>query len=281
MSQWTRNITNRYFFLYILPSLGTATPFGGSSFFRIMAKRNAVVSVKNSSAPQIEDFLKVEHNKENQQITSARALWEWLGVETRFDMWFKRRVEEYGFEEGTDFCTILRKSQGGRPSTDFAIKLGMAKELSMAEKTEKGKATRKYFLKCEEKAKEGIQQALPTTYLEALEALVKSEKEKQQMAIENKEQKNRLTNWLLPTEIFHNLKGDFPLLKVSAQMHTKSWSISKVIKTLGWLDDNGFAIEPYKDKYICDFSDEKGHNSHKINRDGLEVIVEFLNGVFN
>lgn len=30
-----RNITNRYFFLYIPLSLGTATPFGGGSFFFI------------------------------------------------------------------------------------------------------------------------------------------------------------------------------------------------------------------------------------------------------
>lgn len=135
------------------------------------SKKGAVAKRSNQVPKAIEDFLKIKYNEENQQVTSARALWEWLEVETRFDMWFKRRVEEYGFEEGTDFCTILCESQGGRPSTDYAIKLGMGKELSMAEKTEKGKATRKYFLKCEEKAKDKSMPALPQTYAEALRML--------------------------------------------------------------------------------------------------------------
>lgn len=75
-----------------------------------------------------------------------------LEVKTDFTEWCKRMFE-YGFEQDKDFTPILGKSTGGRPSTDFALTLPTAKEISMLQRTEKGKEARKYFIACEEVAK--------------------------------------------------------------------------------------------------------------------------------
>ena len=56
---------------------------------------------------------------------------------------------EYGFSEGIDFCSILSKSTGGRPETNHAIKLDMAKEIAMIQRNEKGKEVRQYFIQVE------------------------------------------------------------------------------------------------------------------------------------
>ena len=81
---------------------------------------------------------------------SGRELHEALGVETRYNDWFKRMCE-YGFSEGEDFYSFLSKSpEGGRPSTDHALSIPMAKELCMLQRTEKGKEIRRYFISVEE-----------------------------------------------------------------------------------------------------------------------------------
>ena len=101
----------------------------------------------------MKDLIKITTNDKGQQLVSARELHEFLEVKKDFTDWFKYRVAQYGFEENLDFTTILGKSTGGRPSKDFAIKIEMAKELSMVENSEKGKEARKYFIECEKKAK--------------------------------------------------------------------------------------------------------------------------------
>lgn len=79
----------------------------------------------------------------------ARSLHSFLEVVTRFHVWVSRRVEEYGFIDGEDFCSNLGESIGGRKRRDYYISLDMAKELAMVERTEKGKQARRYFIKCE------------------------------------------------------------------------------------------------------------------------------------
>ena len=101
----------------------------------------------------MKDLIKITTNDKGQQLVSARELYEFLEVKKDFTDWFKYRVAQYGFEENLDFTTILGKSTGGRPSKDFAIKIEMAKELSMVENSEKGKEARKYFIECEKIAK--------------------------------------------------------------------------------------------------------------------------------
>jgi len=86
----------------------------------------------------------------DRQTVSARMLHEFLEVETRYNDWFPR-MAEYGFNEGTDFYSLLSKTSdaGGRPSTDHQLTIDMAKELCMIQRTEKGKQARQYFIELE------------------------------------------------------------------------------------------------------------------------------------
>lgn len=90
-------------------------------------------------------------NYENERPTvSGRELHEALEVGTRYNDWFARMCE-YGFTENEDFYSNMSKtSEGGRPSTDHALTIPMAKELCMLQRNEKGKQFRQYFIKVEE-----------------------------------------------------------------------------------------------------------------------------------
>lgn len=83
----------------------------------------------------------------------GRALHDFLEVGRDFTNWFKD-MAGYGFEEGTDFTPFSAKSNGGRPRTEYALTLEMAKELSMIQRTEKGKQARRYFIAMEKRALE-------------------------------------------------------------------------------------------------------------------------------
>lgn len=90
------------------------------------------------------------------QTVNARDLHAFLGVGRDFSSWLKERVEQYGFIENQDF-TIYPRNGGqmerGRQFIEYALTLDTAKELSMVERTEKGKQARQYFLECERRAK--------------------------------------------------------------------------------------------------------------------------------
>lgn len=84
---------------------------------------------------------------------SGRELHERLGVETRYNDWFKRMCE-YGFEARKDFDEVLLKNEqnpiGGRPATDHHLTLSMAKELCMLQRTDIGRDVRRYLIRVEE-----------------------------------------------------------------------------------------------------------------------------------
>lgn len=94
------------------------------------------------------ELIKVEVNQNHEPCVTGRELHEFLEVGTPYDKWFPRMVD-YGFVENLDFSTFLSESTGGRPSTNHIIKLDMAKELSMIQRTEKGKLARQYFIAVE------------------------------------------------------------------------------------------------------------------------------------
>lgn len=89
------------------------------------------------------------------QTVNARHLHTFLQVKARFSDWIARRIESYEFTQDIDFTCYSDLSSGNpNPPIDYHLSLDMAKELSMVEKTAKGKEARLYFLACERAAKE-------------------------------------------------------------------------------------------------------------------------------
>lgn len=94
------------------------------------------------------ELISVTLNENHEPVVSGRQLHKALGVKTAYKDWFPR-MTEYGFTEGEDFSSFLSKSTGGRPSQDHIIKLDMAKEIAMIQRTDKGKEVRTYFIQVE------------------------------------------------------------------------------------------------------------------------------------
>lgn len=98
------------------------------------------------------DLIKIT-TKDGKQLVSARELHEFLEIKTDFRKWFPRMCE-YGFIENIDYTPVkFVHPLNLQECTDYAISIDMAKELSMIQRTEKGKQARLYFIECEKKAK--------------------------------------------------------------------------------------------------------------------------------
>lgn len=96
----------------------------------------------------MEELIKVDTNENLEPVVSGRELHKILEVATAYKDWFPRMCE-YGFVEGQDFSSFLSESTGGRPAVDHIIKMDMAKEICMLQRTERGKLARQYFIQVE------------------------------------------------------------------------------------------------------------------------------------
>lgn len=99
------------------------------------------------------ELIPVHTNPDGGKAVMGRDLHEFLEVKANYMEWFPRMVE-YGFTAGQDFIRFSEKSTGGRPKQDHIITLDMAKEISMIQRTEKGKQARQYFIECERRMKQ-------------------------------------------------------------------------------------------------------------------------------
>ena len=83
---------------------------------------------------------------------SGRELHTQLGVGTRYNDWFLRQCSD-DFIEGTDYYSLLSNRSDGKPGkglTDHMLTIGMAKELCILQRNEKGREIRKYLISVEE-----------------------------------------------------------------------------------------------------------------------------------
>ena len=118
------------------------------------------------------ELIKITKDDNGNSVVSGRDLHDFLEVQTKYLDWFNRMIE-YGFTENVDFSTINELSQKKEGSrfvkrniVNHALTLDMAKEISMIQRTEKGKQARQYFIAVEKEFKK--QYKLPQTPEEKL-----------------------------------------------------------------------------------------------------------------
>lgn len=97
------------------------------------------------------ELIKITENN-GVQTVSGRELHKTLGIDSNYTTWFNRMCE-YGFEENSDYvvCFPNRGSEGrgGQNMIDHIIKLDMAKEICMIQRTPIGRQIRQYFIQAE------------------------------------------------------------------------------------------------------------------------------------
>lgn len=120
---------------------------------------NAIVNT-DSLIPVIEH----EINGEVRLCVDARTLHIALGVGRMFSGWINGRIKEYKFQEGADYIVVnnlsypKKDTSKSRPQMkkDYFVTLDMAKELGMVEKTDQGRAIRRYFIEQEKIARDMV-----------------------------------------------------------------------------------------------------------------------------
>ena len=168
----------------------------------------------------------------------GRDLHTFLEVGRDYTNWMKQMIG-YGFTEGTDFELIKEKIAGQPGSPNLAntrhnhiISLDMAKEISMIQRTEKGKQARQYFIECERRAKQPTINGAELTRLELIQIALNAETER--LALEAKNQKLEefqrnihAGNGITLTDFSKKYFGDVPARKFFEHLYAHDYIIDQ------------------------------------------------------
>lgn len=207
--------------------------------------------------------------REGRQLVSGRELREFLEIKTKYKDWFRRMVE-YGFEEEINFIRVAQKRATNNlknPVTtviDHAISIDMAKEISMIQRTEKGKVARQYFINCEKKLKE-VKKLSPMELMELQFKALKEQKEK----IEQVE--NRV----------YKLEEDMPLFQIDCK-EIQALVRKKGIEALGGYRSIAYNDNSLRGKVYSDIQQQIRREFgvlryEAIKRSQLEMAKEIIN----
>jgi phage anti-repressor protein len=128
---------------------------------------NAISVINEKPVTHLEALLPLTHGG----MVDARKLHEFLEVKQRFNDWISRRIDQYEFQEGSEYVIDLYDTTGysklssrqllasegsglnsATQKIEYRISIGMAKELGMLENSPKGNMIRKYFIAIENEA---------------------------------------------------------------------------------------------------------------------------------
>lgn len=147
------------------------------------------------------DLIKTKTNESGEIIVSGRELHQFLGVNSNYTTWMDRMIG-YGFVENQDYIAFWSDSKNGNAvqqlgspqqmtangyRTDHAIKIDMAKEISMIQRNEKGKQARQYFIEIEKRYKTiDAPSYMIEDPIERAKAWIREKQQQQQLELENK-----------------------------------------------------------------------------------------------
>jgi phage anti-repressor protein len=95
--------------------------------------------------------IEIQGKKLYNAIDVYEKLTEGKEKKTPYQKWIFRQITGFGFIEHKDFWTVLSKSTGGRPKTDWYVTLHTAIQLCMVDRSEKGRKVRDYYIEVDEK----------------------------------------------------------------------------------------------------------------------------------
>ena len=232
------------------------------------------------------ELISIRENK-GKQVVSARELYLSLGYDSsNYSRWVKSNIIENPYSiEGEDWTPLVTNdepiNQNVNPTKDYAIIIVMAKKIAMMSKTEIGNKIRDYFIECEKKLKQNAP-TLPQTYLEALKALVKSEEQKQVLALENESMKPKAEYFdeIVDRGGLTNFRDTAKLLGVSE----KAFIFLLIDKKYIYRDQKG-TLKPVA-KYVGTYFElkewvrgEKTGTQTLITAKGKEQFLELINSI--
>lgn len=170
------------------------------------------------------------------QLVSARELYLGLGLNKAvWKRWYESNINnnEY-FKENADWVGF-NIMLNGNETKDFAITLDFAKHIAMMARTEKSHEYRNYFIECEKRLK-NKQPVLPTTYKEALLALVEEVEKNEKLELENKQQKQIIMEYEPKVSYYDtilNAKGTMTITQIAKDYGITACEMNKKLHELG------------------------------------------------
>lgn len=195
-------------------------------------------------------------NENGKLLVSARDLHEALESKERFSKWFDRMLS-YGFEENVDFTSVQKSTvvhNGAKKEIgDYALKIDMAKEIAMLQRSDKGRQVRRYFIECEKQLQQQIpqltrEQQLAIALYEGGPAGIEAAKELQQIAYDKAQQEICQDGIITIEELFELIAKEYPQewRHFIRQPETKYWN-----RYLRWMKYVKY------ERYNARFSQEK------------------------
>ena len=116
----------------------------------------------------MKELIRITKSEGGKDVVSARELHAFLEATERFSFWMDRQLQ-YGFIEDVDYhgCEVFN-ALANQMVKDYAITIDCAKEISMLQRSEKGKEARLYFIARDKELRDLKQNGIPKTFAEAL-----------------------------------------------------------------------------------------------------------------
>ncbi|HGA3210839.1 TPA: phage antirepressor KilAC domain-containing protein [Streptococcus agalactiae] len=211
------------------------------------------------------ELITVTLNDSHEPVVSGRQLHEALGVRTRYDNWFSR-MTEYGFTENQDYLVTSifgHNSNGGRQNkVDHIVKLDMAKEIAMIQRTDKGKQVRTYFIQIE-KDYNSPEKIMARALLMADKKITNLTMENNQLQLDLKEAQKQ-ARYL---DLIIESKGALRVTQIAADYGMSANKFNKTLLEFGvqhkvngqWILYKRHMGKGYTDSHTFDYQDKNGH----------------------